>query len=297
MRMRGLNLVAYSNLSVGLLLAVVLAAHAAGAQSAPPDWGKNQSPINISGHHPGPVPIFTDTTALGKATAFTLKNTTGTDWCKDSIACKGTVDQRWGSLKAYPGAALTITFNRAQYTLKEFHFHYPAEHLMRGQLARMEIHFVFHKNDAAHCSAGEYLVVGRLIEAGAANAELDKIFGTGIKLPGPHESIPIAPLIISRVLLDFPGGTSSYRYEGSLTAPAEIEGCGIPPSGPTIPNQLGTGFLPEVVSWVLVTTPMTMSAEQIGRFEAVFPNGDARAPQKIVQQNVMLGRDAAAAGK
>jgi carbonic anhydrase len=285
-------------LRLAVLLALVFAAGSAAAQGAPP-WGRNQSPVDITPPRESAVPVFTDTAGLEVTTAFTLKNTTGTNWCKrpGPDTCEGTVDQRWASLKAYApekptpiGEAPQITFGGARYTLKEFHFHYPAEHLIKGQLDRMEIHFVFHKNGAAGCTAGEYLVVGQLIEQGSANEELEKIFGPGVPLPGPGQSYGPVSITVSNILRGFPATTSSYRYAGSLTAPAEIENC-IPPSGPRNPNQLGIGLLPEVVSWVLLTHPLTLSHEQIERFEALFPEGNSRAPQDLYQ-DVKMGPDA-----
>jgi carbonic anhydrase len=283
---------------LAVLLAPAALAVSANAQTgAPPPWGNNQSPIDIRLSQQAAVPVFTNTGDLANPTPFTLRNTTGTNWCKDNKACQGTVDQRWGSLKAYApeegspdGHAPEITFGGVVYGLKEFHFHYPAEHLLNGKLAPMEIHFVFHRHGVSDCSANEYVVVGQLIEQGAENAELQKIFGPDVKLPGPGESQPIGNVTVGRILVGFPAKTMSYRYAGSLTAPTEIPACGIPPSGPNVPNQLGTGYLPEVVSWVLLTHPLTMSPAQIARFEKLFPNGDARAPQKL-NQRVMTGRD------
>jgi carbonic anhydrase len=289
---------------LGLLLAPVLLAAPSNAQNDPPPvWGNHQSPVNITLPHQAVVPILTNTGDLANPTPFTLKNTTGTNWCKDNKACQGTVDQRWGSLKAYApeegspdGHAPEITFGGVVYGLKEFHFHYPAEHLLNGKLAPMEIHFVFHKHGASDCGASEYLVVGQLIVQGPENAELQKIFGPDVKLPGPGESQPIGNITVGHILRGFPDATRSYRYAGSLTAPAEIPACGIPPSGPDVPNQLATGYLPEVVSWVLLTHPLMMSPAQIARFEKLFPNGDARSPQKL-NQKVMMGRDGPAAAK
>jgi carbonic anhydrase len=301
MWMSGLTVAAGRILRLAALLVLVFASGSASAQGVP-YWGKNQSPIDITPPRESVVPVFTDTAGLEVTTTFTLKNTTGINWCKDEVACNGKVDQRWGSLKAYApekptpiGEAPQIDFGGARYTLKEFHFHYPAEHLIRGQLDRMEIHFVFHQNGAKGCTTGEYLVIGQLIKEGSANEELEKIFGPGVPLPGPGQSYGPVSITVSNILRGFPATTSSFRYAGSLTAPAEIENC-IPPSGPDNPNQLGTGLLPEVVSWVLLTRPLTMSREQIARFGALFPNGDARAPQNLYQ-DVMMGPDARRPGK
>jgi carbonic anhydrase len=77
------------------------------------------------------------------------------------------------------------------------------------------------------------------------------------------------------------GLPDSYRYAGSLTAPAEL-GCSYPPGNPN--QQLASGYLPEVVSWVVLKETIQMSEQQIARFQALFPNGDARGPQTLRQE-------------
>jgi carbonic anhydrase len=271
-----------------LLLASGSAATMARAQTNPPPaWGYDQSPINIDSRVPliPGAPVFTDTAQLATPRAFNLKNTTGSHWCKDDKDCKGIVDQRWGALKAYPvedpinPPPPVIEFGGAQYTLKEFHFHTPAEHLVDHLLVAMEMHLVFSKDGAASCSAGSLLVIGQRFRIGAANAELNKIFGPGVNLPPNYAAGPteVKDISISRILLGFPA-TISFRYPGSLTAPAEIKtGCEDDQGNPD--EQLRSGILPEVVSWFLLTDIGTVSEDQIARLRSLFPNGDARAPQ------------------
>ena len=57
-----------------------------------------------------------------------------------------TFEQRWGSLKVYPASDVQILFGNQWYTLLEFHFHAPAEHLVNAKLTEMEVHVVFAKN-------------------------------------------------------------------------------------------------------------------------------------------------------
>jgi len=290
MTMSVLNLAAHRILCIALVLAPMVASNVAVAQNVPPSDGNYQSPINII--EPIPLvnaPTFTNTSDLQRPLDFELQNTTGSNWCKK--ACQGTVDQRWGSLKAYPAASekpLQILFGASPYTLQEFHFHAPAEHLVNGVLTEMEVHFVFKKNEGQACSSDMYLVIGQRIMKGAPNAELNKIFG-GLALPKSYgPPIPLKQFTIGKVLPNLNQG--SYRYSGSLTAPADL-GC-TPPGNPI--DQLASGELPEVVSWVLLEPPLQMSEDQIASFQVLFPNGDARAPQAIKSQKV--GRAPATCG-
>lgn len=256
--------------------------HAQGEPSAPTI--DRQSPINIV--EPVAIdksaPRFGNTSQLDERRTFEYKNTTGSKWCSDG-SCSGIVDQRWGSLKFAPVSAAGIEFGNARYSLLEFHFHSPAEHLVNGKLTEMEVHFVFQRVGAPDCSAGLLLVIGQRIMEGKKNEELEKIFGPGVTLPPRYFSPPyprIENFIIGNLLGDL-HDQSSFRYAGSLTAPALLKGCGNPPGNPD--QQLASGKLPQVVSWVLLERPIEMSKEQIIRYRNLFPNGDARGPQELNQ--------------
>lgn len=250
--------------------------------SAP--YGERQSPVNILSRDvlPDKNPLaFSGLDALKDPLILTVKNTAWGAWCP---TCGGSVDQRWGSLKAYPekGTAPRIRYGSDTYTLQEFHFHAPAEHLIDGQLAEMEVHFVFKKDGSVGCSPNTILVIGSRIVKGGWNRELARIFN-GPKLP-TNASAPYATVsdfVIANVIgsLD-----NTYRYSGSLTAPSDFSACGNPPGNPN--DQLASGYLPEIVSWVLLRDPIEMSAEQIAVFEKLFPDGDARGPQAIKQRHV-----------
>lgn len=180
------------------------------------------------------------------------------------------------------GTAPRIRYGNDIYTLQEFHFHAPAEHLIDGHLAEMEVHFVFKKEGSAGCSPNTILVIGRRIIKGDANRELSKIFN-GPRLPTNASApyVTVDDFVVANVIgsLD-----NTYRYFGSLTSPSDFSACGNPPGNPN--DQLASGYLPEVVSWVLVRDPIEMSAEQIAVFEKLFPNGDARGPQAIKERLV-----------
>ena len=279
-----------------LALAPLIVANRTHAQTAPSAYGNHQTPINIidtAVTYDPAAPTFGDTSSLMSELTFSLKNTTGSPFCptKNPNAnpnsrriCEGYVDNRWGSLKAYPAVSPQIWFGGASYHLLEFHFHAPAEHLVNGILSEMEVHFVFTKDGADLCSQGGLLVIGQRISKGNSNPELDNIFGPQVVLPtmyqptGPYTQVQIN---ISKVLS---GLDKSYGYAGSLTAPFYISSCANPPGNPV--QQLDSGFLPENVSWVLLEDTIQMSDQQIARFEALFPNGDARGPQALAGRDV-----------
>ncbi|HTX76721.1 MAG TPA: carbonic anhydrase family protein [Terracidiphilus sp.] len=285
------SILKWSTPFVALLLTCLFGARFAWAQSGSPAYGENQSPINIVSAglpiDPNP-PAIEDLQNLNRPLTFTLKNTSWGPWC-GLPECAGSVDPRWGALKAYPpdGGAPKIKYNGQTYTLVEFHFHAPAEHLIDGALADMEIHFVFKKDGPAACDHDLLLVLGRRIVKGnpspEVNALWDKIFGKDVKLPVNSASpYTKADGLTLGILLR--GIDRTYRYRGSLTAPAFLDGCGNPPGNPN--QQLVSGHLPEVVSWVLLADPIAMRPEQIARFHALLPNGNARAPQPVINQKV-----------
>jgi carbonic anhydrase len=127
-------------------------------------------------------------------------------------------------------------------TLNQFHFHTQSEHTVNGTPADMEMHFV-------HTAAnGTLTVIGVFIEEGAANRELQKIWND---LPEEEGDGPMLRAFnLMQVLPE--GRRSTYRYSGSLTTPGCDEG----------------------VNWILMEEPITLSAEQIEDFRAIFSGGE-----------------------
>jgi carbonic anhydrase len=111
----------------------------------------------------------------------------------------------------------------------------------------MEVHFV-------HRSAtGTLGVLGVLMQAGKANATLNKIVATMPLSEGP--AVKADPAIDPNALL--PEKRTYYRYEGSLTTPP----CS------------------EVVDWMVLANPITVADEDIAAFAKLYPM-NARPPQK-----------------
>jgi carbonic anhydrase len=236
---------------------------------------------------------------LGLPFTFKLENNVGSPFCSPpGPRCDGTVDKEWGTLKATPVKQDTnpspanpnphpdphVTFGGHGYVLQQFHFHIPSEHLIDGKDTAMEIHLVFLRDGLGRCDAGKYLVIGKRIKEGAENPELNKIFGPTVVLPEDYHSpsTEVPGIVLSRVLGDL---SQSYRYDGSLTAPANL-GC-TPPGTPD--RQLADKYFPEVVYWMLLKGDIEMSAAQIKRFADLFVHtnehgheeGNSRPPQNL----------------
>jgi carbonic anhydrase len=164
-------------------------------------------------------------------------------WSKtaDTIVNNGHTIQ----LNVAPGSTLKV--GNDIYTLLQYHFHRPSEHLIGGKSFPMEAHFV-HRN-----AAGTLAVVGVLMTAGKANAAFAKIVATMPMHEGPPVKADAA--INANALL--PKQLAYYRYSGSLTTPP----CS------------------EVVNWLLLRASIEVAKADIDAFAKLYPM-NARPVQK-----------------
>lgn len=154
------------------------------------------------------------------------------------------------------GAAGGATLYGRDFSLAQLHFHRGSEHLINGRQSPMEVHFV-------HTSAeGDLMVVGVMIEEGAANPAFGAIMDMAPSSPGSVEGS--APLDLSSLL---PSGDSAWRYKGSLTTPP----CS------------------EIVTWHVMQGSVTASAEQIAAFNAMYP--DNFRPAQPMHRRFVLSAD------
>jgi carbonic anhydrase len=132
-----------------------------------------------------------------------------------------------------------IAFGDARFDLEQFHFHHPSEHTLNGTHFPLEIHFVHHG------PSGQRLIVAVFVTEGPEHPVLHSLFE---RLPHGYDAIKLsadpAPLL--------PAEKRYVEYEGSLTTPPCTEG----------------------VTWVVMTTPVYASADQIQRFAALFPHNN-----------------------
>jgi len=130
------------------------------------------------------------------------------------------------------------TIGGEQFQLMQYHFHSPSEHTVHGQSYPMEMHLV-HQS-----AAGKLAVVGVFIEEGVHNPAFDPIWTNLPTTKGAKSHVDSVTVDVNQLL---PVDSASYRYDGSLTTPPCSEG----------------------VQWIVMATPIAMSAEQIAAFRAI----------------------------
>jgi carbonic anhydrase len=150
------------------------------------------------------------------------------------------------------GGALTVGPER--YTLLQFHFHHPSEHLIDDKRFAMEAHFV-HRN-----ASGSLGVIGALITTGKPNPVFAKVTATMPPTEGPP--VKAEPDIDPSGLL--PAKSRYYRYSGSLTTPP----CS------------------ETVDWFLLRDPIEVAEADVAAFAKLYPL-NARPAQKLDRRFVL----------
>ena len=142
-----------------------------------------------------------------------------------------------------------IELDGVRYDVAQFHYHAPSEHAVDGKLFAAELHIV-HKN-----ADGGLAVVGILLDEGAQNDALQPFIEN---LPAEESEVADAGVKINAA--DFlPAVQTTYRYSGSLTTPPCSEG----------------------VNWLLMTTPVEISAEQLSALKSLFDHGNNRPVQPL----------------
>lgn len=147
-----------------------------------------------------------------------------------------------------PQGAAGLRVGEHSYHLVQFHWHAPAEHVVNGVRHPMELHLVHHGAD------GGELVTAVFVREGGGKNGLEELFRTFPADSGAHVTVKDFNL---RALL--PRDLRSVRYTGSLTTPPFTEG----------------------VRWIVLTTPIALTHEEITEFRDRFPEGDAREVQPL----------------
>ena len=122
----------------------------------------------------------------------------------------------------------TLTIDDKAYQLAQLHFHTPSEHTIDGTRYPAEVHLVHAADDA------QLAVVGVMFEEGEENAALAEFWNN---IPNIEE----AGTVNFNAGSLLPDDRTAYTYSGSLTTPP----CS------------------EVVSWHVMETPVSISAEQL----------------------------------
>lgn len=154
-----------------------------------------------------------------------------------------------------PGSSLTL--DGEKYELLQFHFHQPSEHLFSGKAAEMEAHFV-HQNP----TTGDLVVLGVLMSPGQSNPALKAIWQ---QIPSSDSrTSQISDLTINALQLLPENSRHYYRYQGSLTTPP----CS------------------EIVTWLVLKQPISVSKSQLSSFEQIIGN-NARPIQALNQRALL----------
>lgn len=142
-----------------------------------------------------------------------------------------------------------ITLDGEKFVLQQFHFHAPSENTINGKSFPMEAHFVHMDAD------GEIAVMAVMFETGAANPELEKIWQQMPEKVG--ETVPLKSNVALSGLL--PKDLTHYRFSGSLTTPPCTEG----------------------VRWLVIKQPLTLSEQQLEKFQHVLHHANNRPVQSL----------------
>ncbi|MBF0621785.1 MAG: carbonic anhydrase family protein [Magnetococcales bacterium] len=151
-----------------------------------------------------------------------------------------------------------ITLDGLRYDLLQIHFHSPSEHTVGGKSYPLEAHMV-HKS-----AEGGLAVVGVLMEEGAENAFLKPMWQGLPAKADQHFIQKDATLDINALL---PGDETFLTLSGSLTTPP----CS------------------EDVRWLVMNTPVTLSAQQVKQFATLHP-GSNRPVQPLNGRAVFVNQ-------
>lgn len=159
-----------------------------------------------------------------------------------------TVANTGHTIQAGYGTGSAIGVDGTWYDLIQFHFHAPSEHTIDGENAAAELHLVHQDDD------GNLAVVGVLVSEGTANEAVAPVLDD---LPDDEgeQTEPETEVDADGLL---PDGHLTFRYDGSLTTPPCSEG----------------------VRWMVMTEPVTWSAEQLAAFTDLY-DGSNRPVQPL----------------
>ncbi|MBL8289108.1 MAG: carbonic anhydrase family protein [Rubrivivax sp.] len=152
-----------------------------------------------------------------------------------------------------PGSS-AIEVGGRRYDLVQFHFHRPSEERIDGRQFEMSLHLV-HKD-----ANGRLAVVAVLLGKGPAHPAVQAVWNN-LPLERNEEAAARTPLDPAELL---PEDRRYYTYMGSLTTPPCTEG----------------------VLWVVMRTPVTVTAAQVDLFARIYPM-NARPPQALAGRRIM----------
>lgn len=181
--------------------------------------GESQSPVNL--RETETIRGSADVQVNYRPTNFTLNNDGHT-----VLAEPGNADN-------------TLTYEGEEYTLSQFHFHAPSEHLINGEYEEMEFHLV-HESPG-----GEIVVTAFMLEEGSGTTFPSSFWD---KMPSNKTEAPASA--DNRLHLEelLPFSETNFQYEGSLTTPPCTEG----------------------VNWIVYGEAVSVSSDQLKDFQQIY---------------------------
>ncbi|KAI1634760.1 alpha carbonic anhydrase [Biscogniauxia mediterranea] len=144
------------------------------------------------------------------------------------------------------GLGSSIILDGLNYTLQQFHFHHPSEHLDNGTTMPMEMHMVFMHEEIEVAVIGVYIDIADPESLEAPSTLLETVFSSVEEIATPGTAATTAPLSLGEVQDLLETGTFQ-RYEGSLTTPPCTEG----------------------VSWLVATQKLSLSRATFMRARSI----------------------------
>ena len=152
-----------------------------------------------------------------------------------------------------PGSFVTV--NSKRYELLQMDFHKPGEHKIDGKGHDMSVHLVHQGPD------GKRVLFAVFLDSGSENALVKSLWDNLPKEKG--KEVVVDGIAINALDL-LPKNKGYYLFGGSLTTPP----CS------------------EDVTWFVLKTPVTISADQIARFGRVYPM-NARPLQPLNGRDIL----------
>jgi carbonic anhydrase len=209
--------------------------------NGPQSWGQLKPEFNVCaiGKRQSPINIEDNATLQGPAEPIGFVYTPS----------NGTVINNGHTIQVDVQGDNSITVRGSNYRLLQFHFHTPSEEQVNFKRYAMVAHLV-HKN-----AEGQLAVVAVLLEPGASNTLLDKVWtymplDTEDRVRMPQDMLNMNELL--------PKDQRYYQFMGSLTTPPCTEG----------------------VLWMVLKSPVQMSRNQYRMFTQLYPN-NARPVQPV----------------
>lgn len=153
-------------------------------------------------------------------------------------------------------AGSAIIYNGITYDLLQFHFHSPSEHTIDGIPAPLEIHFVHQDSNS-----GALAVVGIMLTEGESDSEAYAAVFDHLPAQVGAPKATGEPIVLAALL---PEARAYFTYQGSLTTPP----CS------------------EIARWLLLDHPVSLSAQQIAAFTAIY-DGNARPVQPMGKRDLL----------